>query len=56
MFDTKNRLIKALDEVIKFADQDSYNLTRGEQSSIEWRVRQIQDYIRELYNGKITNG
>ena len=56
MFDAKDRLIKVLDEVVKLADQDSYNLTRGEQSSIEWRVRQVQDYIRELYSGKITNG
>ena len=56
MFDTKNRLIKMLDEVVKFADQDSYNLTRGKQSSIEWRVRQVQDYIRELYSRKIANG
>ena len=56
MFDEKDRLIKVLDEVVKLADQDSYNLTRGEQSSIEWRVRQVQDYIRELYSGKITNG
>lgn len=54
MFDVKDRLIKALDEVVKLADQDSYNLTRDEQSSIEWRVRQVQDYIRELYSGKIT--
>ena len=55
MFDAKDRLIKALDEVVKLADQDSYNLTLDEQSSIEWRVRQVQDYIRELYIGKITS-
>ena len=54
MFDAKDRLIKTLDEVVKLADQDSYNLTRDEQSSIEWRVRQVQDYIRELYSRKIT--
>ena len=28
MFDVKDRLIKALDEVVKLADQDSYNLTQ----------------------------
>ena len=54
MFDAKDRLIKVLDEVVKLADQDSYNLTRDEQSSIEWRVRQVQDHIRELYSRKIT--
>lgn len=54
MFDAKDRLIKALDEVVKLADQDSYNLTQDEQSSIEWRVRQVQDHIRELYSRKIT--
>ena len=54
MFDAKDRLIKTLDEVVKLADQDSYNLTLDEQSSIEWRVRQVQDYIRELYSRKIT--
>ena len=54
MFDAKDRLIKVLDEVVKLADQGSYNLTQDEQSSIEWRVRQVQDYIRELYSRKIT--
>ena len=54
MFDAKDRLIKVLDEVVKLADQDAYNLTRDEQSSIEWRVRQVQDHIRELYSRKIT--
>ena len=54
MFDAKDRLIKVLDEVVKLVDQDSYNLTRDEQSSIEWRVRQVQDHIRELYSRKIT--
>ena len=57
MFDAKDRLIKVLDEVVKLADQDSYNLTQDEQSSIEWRVRQVQDHIRELYSRKIiANG
>lgn len=46
--------VKAIDDVIDYINRDTYNLTRDQQSAIEWRMREVQTYIKDTYakNGK----
>lgn len=41
--------LKAIDEVIEFINHDSYFLSRDDQTSIEWRLREVQNFIAEKY-------
>lgn len=44
-----NDPIKAIDDIIYWIQYDSYYLTRDQQSSIEWRLRNVQSFIKEEY-------
>lgn len=41
--------VKMIDDIIDYIDRDSYNLTRDQQSAIEWRLREVQTYIKDTY-------
>lgn len=47
-----NDIDKMLEDVIHLIGRDTYNLTRDDIDSVEWRVRDLQKYIRELYASK----
>jgi len=42
--------IKKLEELIKYINHDSYVLTRDDIDSIEYRLRAIQEFIKEIYS------
>ena len=44
-----NDPIKAIDDIIYWIYHDSYYLSRDQQSSIEWRLRNVQSFIKEEY-------
>ena len=48
----KERIQKLFSEILSISEHDSYTLTRDEQSSIEWRVRDVEKYVIDLYNTK----
>jgi len=41
--------IKIIDNLIEEINHDSYTLTRDDIDSIEWKLREIQAYMKELY-------
>lgn len=44
--------LKAIDEVIEFINHDSYFLSRDDQTSIEWRLREVRNFIAEKYSAR----
>lgn len=41
--------LKTIDKIISDICHDTYTLTRDDIDSIEWRLREVQQYIKDTY-------